>query len=278
MIKLNRIRTASAVPAGLRGEPRIEKILLLLAGRRANELKFESRFWKDAKPQLKLESAGKCAYCEAFTSVVAHGDVEHFRPKSRYWWLAYCYDNYLYACQICNQVYKGDEFPVSGPRLQEPPLPPEDLADADVRTVVAHFAPDPLDDPRALPLADHLQALLDEQADLPDPYLIDPEPFFKWVADPVLKEVVIAPRDASAFRVYDAAVKYYGLNREDLRRVRWRIFRDLRAFRKVLTSGQFDLETREEVVEAIRAMMAGDAEFAGMVRYFVSDEWHLDLV
>ena len=50
--------------------------------------------------------------------MVAYGDVEHFRPKSKYWWLAYCYENYLYSCQMCNQRYKKAEFPIFGPELE----------------------------------------------------------------------------------------------------------------------------------------------------------------
>ena len=62
--------------------------------------KFASGRWKEAKPQLLAETFGKCAYCEAPTHEVAFGDVEHYRPKSEYWWLAYNYDNYLASCQL----------------------------------------------------------------------------------------------------------------------------------------------------------------------------------
>lgn len=93
MIQLQRVRTAKAIPKAFRGPGRIESLLLLLEGRRAGALEFDAKVWKAAKNQLKKESCGKCAYCEAPTAVVAHGDVEHFRPKDLYWWLAYCYDN-----------------------------------------------------------------------------------------------------------------------------------------------------------------------------------------
>ena len=53
-----------------------------------SRLIFKSSSWKPAKPALKRESYGKCAYCEAPTGVVCHADVEHFRPKSKHWWLA----------------------------------------------------------------------------------------------------------------------------------------------------------------------------------------------
>ena len=128
MTKLERVRTAAAIPPAFRGAGRIARSLELIEGRIAGALEFKPTVWKAAKPQLKLDTGGKCAYCESPTDTVAHGDVEHFRPKSKYWWLAYCYDNYVYACQICNQVHKGDEFPVhatagmwAGPTLPTPP-------------------------------------------------------------------------------------------------------------------------------------------------------------
>ena len=112
MTKVERLRTAAAIPAAFRGAGRIAKSLELIEGRIGGTLEFKQTVWKAAKPQLKLETGGKCAYCESPTDTVAHGDVEHFRPKSKYWWLAYCYDNYVYACQICNQVHKRDESPI----------------------------------------------------------------------------------------------------------------------------------------------------------------------
>ena len=93
---------------------------------------------------LKEEAHGKCCYCEADTATVAHGDVEHFRPKSRYWWLALCIDNYTYSCQICNQSYKGDEFPITGAKLLEPALPKKVPISAAARAkLAAKICPDP---------------------------------------------------------------------------------------------------------------------------------------
>ncbi|MBI1786218.1 MAG: hypothetical protein HYR60_01540, partial [Acidobacteria bacterium] len=113
MIRLQRARTPDAIPAAVRGRTRIGRNLeLLRAAQVAATFEFKPGYWKDGKARLKAETHGKCAYCESKIDTVAHGDVEHFRPKSVYWWLAYCYDNHLYACQICNQVFKKDRFPV----------------------------------------------------------------------------------------------------------------------------------------------------------------------
>lgn len=55
----------------------------------------------------------KCCYCEQ-VQVPIHNDVEHYRPFSQYWWLAWDWANLLFACRACNQVGgKLDQFPMS---------------------------------------------------------------------------------------------------------------------------------------------------------------------
>jgi hypothetical protein len=53
-----------------------------------------------------------CAYCQCDLPQNDPGDVEHYRPKSTYWWLAYEFQNYLLSCRICNQVRKRELFPL----------------------------------------------------------------------------------------------------------------------------------------------------------------------
>lgn len=53
-----------------------------------------------------------CAYCHGTLTQSDRGDVEHFRPKSIYWWLAYSYQNYLLSCRRCNSVRKRTKFPL----------------------------------------------------------------------------------------------------------------------------------------------------------------------
>jgi uncharacterized protein (TIGR02646 family) len=50
----------------------------------------------------------KCAYCERDISD-DDKHIEHYRPKSRYYWLAYSWDNLLLCCSRCNKA-KGDKF------------------------------------------------------------------------------------------------------------------------------------------------------------------------
>jgi uncharacterized protein (TIGR02646 family) len=66
----------------------------------------------------------KCAYCGA-QEQAKRNDVEHYRPKARadrspgatddhgYWWLAWTWENLLFACRNCNQApAKLDKFPL----------------------------------------------------------------------------------------------------------------------------------------------------------------------
>lgn len=50
----------------------------------------------------------------ALTRVQAkYRDVEHYRPKAYYWWLAWTWNNLLFACMDCNRDHKKDQFPLA---------------------------------------------------------------------------------------------------------------------------------------------------------------------
>jgi uncharacterized protein (TIGR02646 family) len=66
----------------------------------------------------------KCCYCEAKIPQ-RYNDVEHYRPKAAadrmpgcvkthgYWWLAFSWENLLFACPSCNRSNKNSRFPLS---------------------------------------------------------------------------------------------------------------------------------------------------------------------
>lgn len=77
------------------------------------------------KRVLKAAQHDKCCFCESKISHIAYGDVEHFRPKAGfrqhpadplarpgYYWLAYEWSNLYLACQMCNQRFKKNTFPL----------------------------------------------------------------------------------------------------------------------------------------------------------------------
>ncbi|MFN7131608.1 MAG: hypothetical protein ACK4N5_05960, partial [Myxococcales bacterium] len=86
-------------------------------------LEFDRRVWGRLRRVLREEASGKCAYCEVATASASWGAVEHFRPRSLYWWLAYESSNLLFACEICNSGFKRDHFPVRARRARGPQVP-----------------------------------------------------------------------------------------------------------------------------------------------------------
>lgn len=89
---------------------------------------FDSGIYGSSSVKKTLIKAqhGKCFLCESKITHISFGDVEHFRPKggSRqnidekemkvpgYYWLAYAWENLFLACQLCNQRFKKNLFPL----------------------------------------------------------------------------------------------------------------------------------------------------------------------
>lgn len=75
----------------------------------------EPRYYKapDVRQQLIADQHSKCAYCEAIIAK-EYNDVEHFRPKSIYYWLGHDWSNLLYSCNVCNRTFKKNQFPLKG--------------------------------------------------------------------------------------------------------------------------------------------------------------------
>jgi len=273
MISLERLRTAGAIKAKYRGADKREKDKELMKARRSflndstNPILFKSTFWKTAKTQLKKESFGKCAYCEANTDVVAHGDVEHYRPKSIYWWLAYTYDNYLFACQICNQTYKSDNFPIRGVALYPAPLIFNISTDDQIDALAGNISPDPIDVGLNYTLQTYTEEHFREQALLLNPYFDNPETYFAYEADDVTQEVKIIPKRNEYLVYVKAAEDFYGINRIELKNLRYSVYKNFRAFKKALLKLD-DAETIREVQEQIDSMLSSKYNFAGMNRYF----------
>lgn len=67
--------------------------------------------WSDLKPILWKKQDERCAICEKILQGRGGADVEHYRPKEDYWWLAYEPQNYYVACDECNRYEKGTKFP-----------------------------------------------------------------------------------------------------------------------------------------------------------------------
>ncbi|MES2705295.1 MAG: hypothetical protein V4726_01715 [Verrucomicrobiota bacterium] len=279
MIQLFRTRSAAAVPAAFRGDKRIARELENLAKWRRATLadpkaaKLAGSLWKAAKKQLKLETdaagGGKCAFCESRT-VRFHCDVEHFRPKATYWWLALCWENYTFSCQMCNQVYKSDRFDIRGTVFPEPAVT-VGSSDADLAALAGTFAPDPLDPEAGPTLASYLESCGAEKAGMIHPYDEDPESYLDWEADEAGKHVKPVPKAGIRGHkkwVAQNTISTLGLDADDLSTERWRIYTLFVGFCAIVKSTAPDSTAHQTATAQVAAMTAADASYAGMCRFY----------
>jgi len=77
----------------------------------------------DIKEALARVYNGKCAFCERKIDKCLDGiqnectsTVEHYRPKGKYYWLAFSWDNLIWCCYRCNNK-KGDNFPIKNSEI-----------------------------------------------------------------------------------------------------------------------------------------------------------------
>jgi uncharacterized protein (TIGR02646 family) len=96
---------------------------------------FEDHYKADeVKDALRIAQHSKCAFCESLFTHIEYGDIEHFRPKGGYqqkrggpmkypgyYWLAYEWSNLFYSCQLCNQRFKDNLFPLRDDRSRARP-------------------------------------------------------------------------------------------------------------------------------------------------------------
>ena len=285
MIRLTRTRSESVIDYYFYGEKKraFERELLLnercikRKGTGKHNFKGKSARWGRAKKQLLAETRGKCAYCEATTEMVSFGDVEHYRPKSTYWWLAYCYDNYLAACEICNRIYKHNHFPIQNRKMRSPTIR-RNTTDSFIEAKVGTIAPDPLNEEE---VNTFIRRHHQERPLLLNPYFDDPAEYFAWRADDVLREVEItANRESPRLEIFvnpenpdvepiaETSIQYYGLNRKELKSRRYAIYYSYSVFRATLEDDRIRPETRIRNRNAIERMKSPGEPFAGMIRYF----------
>jgi uncharacterized protein (TIGR02646 family) len=85
----------------------------------------------EVKNALRSAQHDKCCFGESKVTHISYGDVEHFRPKAAcrqrpggpllrpgYYWLAYEWTNLFFCCQLCNQRFKENLFPLRRPRAR----------------------------------------------------------------------------------------------------------------------------------------------------------------
>ncbi len=79
---------------------------------------------QDVKTNLKKIYNEKCAFCEQKIRECKDNNledcsqtIEHYRPKGKYYWLAYSWDNLLWCCHRCNQN-KDNHFEIDSNQIE----------------------------------------------------------------------------------------------------------------------------------------------------------------
>jgi len=272
MIPLTR-NTDAEFPANFTGNRKVEWEKELLKNQRAikqgglKKHNFIGSRWKVTKKQLKKETHNKCGFCEVPFSVVAYGDVEHYRPKSVYWWLAYAYANYLPSCQICNQVFKKAKFPINGRKTKAPRITAA-TTDAFINRKAGKLAPDLLNNSAGLPMSAFIDAHHAERPLAINPYVDNPADYFAYEIDDIKREVRVIPADSSAKKFVEAAEKVYGINRKELNELRYFHLLGFRTNRAILTEPGISTKAKKLIRQAITVLKSDRYLFAGMFRYF----------
>lgn len=100
---MRKINKSAEVPKTLQNAP---------VPTRSDEVKESVYKAEDVRKQLLEDQHYKCAYCECRITK-EYNDVEHYRPKSIYYWLGHDWSNLLYSCDLCNRTYKKTYFPLA---------------------------------------------------------------------------------------------------------------------------------------------------------------------
>jgi hypothetical protein len=209
-----------------------------------SKIVFKSSVWSPAKKPYWKAQHNKCIFCEAFVPAVAHGDVEHFRPKNgvsdtkggkittkTYWWLAYDWTNYWASCQLCNQSFKKNLFP---------------LAVGGVRAVT------PSDD------------LSLEKPLLIDPEKDDPRDHLEFRA-----EIAFARNQSARGQ---ATIEICGLNRPELIELRRTSLVLIQGILDVYTASENWPNIKQKTGQTLRAVIKSEHPFSAMARDLIARE------
>jgi uncharacterized protein (TIGR02646 family) len=278
VIELQRNRANTDIPSSFRGNKHIANSLLLLKGRKKHlqntdeKQEFTTSKWKPAKESLLKDTHNKCAYCEASIKSTGYGDVEHYRPKSVYWWLAYSFENYLVSCAMCNQAFKSNKFPrrTGGSKMRGPRVRKNTSANK-LAQLSQTAAPNPQDIPV---LAAYKNAHFDEKPGLLNPYMEDPELVFAWEVDFDDEYIHLVPilGDLRSKHLVGFANTVYGFDRHQLKRDRFFAYRFYRLAKMTFLEPTASQGLRDFAEEELLRMQQDDFPFAGMLRFFARQD------
>jgi len=110
------LKSAANIPAAFLAASKAETQEILAhfrnPRRRKRPFPFSAYRHKELKAALESIFHGKCAYCEWRYGGGSYFEVEHYRPKKIYYWLAAEWTNLLPSCKRCNNG-KLSKFPLA---------------------------------------------------------------------------------------------------------------------------------------------------------------------
>jgi hypothetical protein len=193
---------------------------------------------KSVKSALIKGQHDKWAFCESKISHIAHGDVEHYRPKGGVrqddadrleqpgcFWLAYAWENLFFACQLCNQRFKKNLFPLVDPTRRA---------------------------------RSHLDDLTAEEPMLIHPAEEEPSTLIGF------REEIAFPIDGNARA--RATIDLVGLNREALAELRFDHLAPFKELRRVLPLLPADSEEAREIRALFERAVVPAAQYSSMMR------------
>ena len=97
----------------------------------------------EVKESLKEMFKKKCAFCESHITHIDYGQIEHFKPKSKFPDDCFNWNNFLLCCSVCNgKSNKGDKFPLladGGPFINPVDENPDEFFDFSFDEVTQQF-------------------------------------------------------------------------------------------------------------------------------------------
>ena len=198
---------------------------------------------KSVKTALIDAQRGKCAFCESQVRHIAHGDVEHYRPKGGvrqrdgdpleqpgYFWLAYVWENLFFACQLCNQSFKQNLFPLADP----------------VKRARSHRDDLTAEEPMLLhPAGDDPSELIGFRGEIAFP--IDDDPRAR------------------------TTIEVLGLNREALAEFRFDHLKPFRLLQEILRSLPVDSDQARSIAALFEEAVLPRAQYSSMIRALLAD-------
>ena len=188
--------------------------------------KTKSNCYKKSKEELEIQFHNKCAYCETVIKKSnTYTTIDHYRPKSTYYWLVSEWSNLLLSCQICNTT-KSSKFPLIADNKKNK-FPPLLNGNLNVKKCKADNS-----------------VLIDERPYILHPKIDEPKKYFDFKIDKNYAGIEIIGTDSEGSK--DLKQKYIGkgqatieicdLNRPELKTDRYKkVIREIvKSFEKIL--------------------------------------------